>query len=460
MKCRNCKAVLEDGAKVCPSCGASVKQDMVKEERPKKKGLPVWAWAVIITVSVLALLVGSVAIWWAVADVESFGEGWELLMNKFDPPENDEFYKDSYTVSAKKAAKWREKVVAQVGDEKLTNGELQAYYWMNVYDFLNNYGYYAVYAGLDYTKPLDEQKCVDSDGTWQQFFLEDALSGWHKYQAMALLAQKDGMELEEQMRSDLENMRSNLAQKAVQGGFSSIDAMLQTDMGPGIAYDDYYSYTQVYFMGYMYFEKKYEEAKGAIDQEMLEEYFNENQEKLKESGITKDSGLLYDVRHILIAPEGGTKDAAGKTVYTEQEWEACRVKAQALLDEWLAGDATEESFAKFANTHSVDEGSKNNGGLYEGLDKDTDFVKEYKQWYLDVSRKPGDYGLVKSEYGYHIMYFSGAEEEWIAASRDGLLTQAANLIAAQAMDAYPIRVDYSKIVIGAVDLAANQSKAQ
>ena len=31
-------------------------------------------------------------------------------------------------------------VVATFGDQKLTNGELQAYYWMSVYDFLNQYG--------------------------------------------------------------------------------------------------------------------------------------------------------------------------------------------------------------------------------------------------------------------------------------------------------------------------------
>lgn len=454
MKCRECKAELKEGVTKCPSCGTPVKK---ADKEPEKKRLPIWAWATIITLSVLVVLVGSLAIWWACADVESFGEGWQMTVNLFDPPENDVFYKDSYTVSDKKAAKWNDKVVATVGDAELTNGELQAYYWMNIYDFLNNYGYYAVYAGLDYTKPLDEQICPETeDGTWQHFFLDDALLSWHKYQALALLADKEGVGLSEEMQKDLDNLRSVMAQQAVNSGFTSIDAMLRQDMGAGVTYEDYYSYTEVYYKGYSYFEKLYDQAVADIDEEALEAYFKTNASSLEEDGITKESGKLYDVRHILIAPEGGSKDDSGKMTYSQEEWEACQASAQKILDEWLAGEATEETFAALAQEHSIDSGSNSNGGLYEGLDKDANFVQPYKDWYLDESRKEGDYGLVKSDYGYHIMYFSGAEEEWKAACREGILTEKANEIAQNAMEAYPISVTYKDIVIGYVDLAANQ----
>ena len=451
MKCRECKAELKEGVSKCPSCGTPVK-------KAEKKKLPTWAMGLIITASVLVLLVGSVSIWWFCADVESFGEGWQMTMNLFDPPENDVFYKESYTVSDKKAAKWNDKVVATVGGVELTNGELQAYYWMNVYNFLDNYGYLALRAGMDYAKPLDEQACPQTeDGTWQHFFLDDALMGWHKYQALALLAQKEGVELTEEMQKNLDNMSTMMAQQAIAGGFTSIDAMLQKDMGAGVTFEDYYAYTEVSYWGYAYFEKLYDEAEAAIDEEALETYFQEHASELAEGGVTKESGKLYDVRHILIEPEGGTKDASGNVTYSEEEWEACRVEAQKLLDEWLAGEATEEAFATLANEHSTDTGSNTNGGLYEGLDKDTNFIQPYKDWYLDESRKAGDYGLVKTDYGYHIMYFSGAEEEWVAACREGILTEKANEIALDAMDAYPIRVNYKDIVIGYVDLAANQA---
>lgn len=449
MKCKKCGKELQNGEKICSGCKAPVKQ---------KKKMKTWVLVLIITGGILGLLVGSISVWWAVADVESFREGWKMTLNLFAPPENNVRYKDNYSVSDKKADKWSDKVVATVGGKQLTNGELQVYYWMNIYDFLNNYGYYAVYSGLDYTKPLEQQVCPETDGaSWQQFFLDDALMVWHKYQAMALLGEKGGVEVSKDMKADLENLRSVLAQQAVQGGFSSIDAMLQKDMGSSVTFEDYYRYMEVYYAGYAYFEKMYDAAEAAIEEEDLEKYFHEHEEELKEKGITKDSGLVYDVRHILIVPKGGMEGEDTEVFYTETEWEVCRVEAQKILDEWLDGEATEETFAQLAAKYSGDSGSSSNGGLYTGLDKDTNFVKPFKDWYLEEGRKSGDYALVKSEYGYHIMYFSQSEQEWTRSSREGLLQKAANDIAQTAMDAYDLAVDYKQIVLGVVDLAANQS---
>lgn len=455
MKCRNCKAELEKGATVCPSCGKEVNQEQTAKESESTGTKKIKTWQlVIVIVAALALLLSlTVVIYWSIIGVKSFDEGVQSIVNLFTPKENNVFYKDSYSVSDKKAMDKREKVVATVGDQELTNGELQIYYWMNVYDFLNNYGYYAVYAGLDYTQPLDEQQCPEVDGTWQHFFLDDALSGWHNYQAMALMAEKEGMKLDEAMQEDLDTLRETLATTAVDNGFSSIDAMLQSDMGPGCTYDDYYSYMKVYYTGYMYFSDHYNAVE--ITDEMLENYFTTNEETLKQSGITKDSGNLYDVRHILIEIEGGTKDEDGNMTYTDAEWEACRVKAQGLLDEWLAGEHTEETFAEMANKHSADTGSNTNGGLYTDLDKDTTFVDEFVDWYMAEDRKAGDYGLIKTSYGYHIMYCSDVEAEWIAAARDGIMNEESAKILKAATAQFPMEVTYKNIVLGVVDLSTS-----
>ncbi len=449
MKCKHCKAELKAGAKTCPSCGEAVTQG-------KKFSLKTWHWAVIITVAVLALLAATVAIWWAVADVESASEGWTLIKNAFNEPDNDVFYKESYTVSDKKAAKWRDKVIASVGGQELTNGELQIYYWTNVYDFLGNYGYYAVYAGLDYTKPLDEQACPETDGTWQHFLLDDALSTWHNYQAMALLAQKEGMTLSKEMQADLDALRGSLSQAALQGGYATIDAMLQEEMGAGCTFEDYYSYMQTYYMGYCYFETMYDKAEAGITDEDMEKWFLSNQQTLAEKGITKSSGDYYDVRHILILVEGGTEGEDGEVVYSDLEWEACRAEAQKIYDEWLSGDKSEESFATLAAKYSEDQGSKTNGGLYAKLTadlKDTASLDEdFVAWYTDDSRKAGDHGLVKSQHGYHLMYYVDSQPQWESASWEGLLAEASKQITDGAIAQYPIAVDYRKIVLGLVDL--------
>lgn len=431
-------------------CGEEVLQPQTEQPRNGKK-LKVWQLVIVIVASLILLLSLTVVVYWSIIGVESFDEGIQSIVNIFVPPENNVYYKGSYSVGDKKALNKRETVVATVGGKNLTNGELQVYYWMNVYDFLNNYGYYAAYMGLDYAQPLDEQQCPDIEGTWQHFFLDDALNGWHTYQAMALMAQKNNVELDEAMQEDLANLRQTLAAAAVENGFSSIDAMLQSDMGPGCTYDDYYSYMEVYYTGYMYFSKMYSQIDTS--DAAIEAYFEANQEKLKESGITKDSGNLYDVRHILIEVEGGTEDEDGKMTYTDAQWEACREKAQKLLDDWLAGEHTEDTFAELANKNSADTGSNTNGGLYTNLDKDTTFVEEFVDWYMDENRKEGDYGLIKTTYGYHIMYCSDIEAEWFAASRDGLQSDGSAEILSSAAAEYPMEVTYKNIVLGVVDLS-------
>lgn len=444
MKCNKCGIETQNDFEVCPECGEPVAQI------PEQRKIKLWQVILASFAALILLLCLTIAVWWSIAGVESFDEGIQLIVELFVPRENNLYYKDSYSVDDKTAGAKREKVVATIGDRKLTNGQLQIYYWMNVYEFLENYGYYAVYMGLDYTQPLDQQQNQDIAGTWQHFFLDEALTGWHNYQAMALMAEKEGITLSESMQNSLDTLRQTMATNAVQGGYSSIDALLHTDMGPGCSFDDYYAYTKTYYYGYMYFSEQYQ--KIDTSDAAIEAYFKANQATLGDKGITKDSGNVHDVRHILIEIEGGTKGEDGKTIYTDEEWEACRAKAQKLLDEWLAGEHTEETFAKLAQEHSADGGSKTNGGLYTGLDKDTNFVKEFVDWYMDENRKVGDYGLIKTDYGYHIMYSSDIQPEWKEECRLGLLNEGSAAILKAASEAYPMEVNYKEIVLGVVSL--------
>ena len=404
---------------------------------------------VVASIACLVLLLSlTVVMWWTIAGVKTWDEGVQLVVKLFTPRENDVYYKDSYTVKDDKAFKNKDKTVATVGTAALTNGQLQVYYWVNVYDNMD----YAVYSGMDYTKPFNEQLCPDMEkGNWQQFFLEDALGTWHKYQAMALLAQQEGLELPEDLRKTLDNLRANMTETALSSGYSSLDALIQADMGGGCTFEDYQAYMETYCVGYAYFNDHY--SKIEVTDQMLADYFAANEETLKKGGITKESGKYYDVRHILIEIAGGTKDENGKTVYSEEDWEACRVKAQKLLDEWLAGEHTEATFAELAQKHSADGGSKKEGGLYSRLTDKTNFVKPFKDWYLDEARVKGDYGLVKTHYGYHIMYFSSAQEQWSVECRDGILSDKAHEILSNAVEAFPLEVDYKKIMLGNVDLS-------
>ena len=137
-------------------------------------------------------------------------------------------------------------------------------------------------------------------------------------------------------------------------------------------------------------------------------------------GATENKFPLVNVRHILTSFEGGTVDqTTGETKYSTVEIAKAKDAAQAIYDEWLAGEATEESFAALANEYSTDPGSNTIGGLYENV-YPNEMVAEFNDWCYDESRQPGDHAIIETDYGYHIMYFSGYSE---TNYRDYLITQ-------------------------------------
>lgn len=123
------------------------------------------------------------------------------------------------------------------------------------------------------------------------------------------------------------------------------------------------------------------------------------------TGSNDNTFPLVNVRHILIKFEGGT---TGTTTYSDEEKEAAKQKAEEILDEWMSGDATEDSFAALANEKS-DDGDGTTGGLYENV-YPGQMVSSFNDWCFDESRQTGNTGIIESQYGYHVMYFVGKSD--------------------------------------------------
>ncbi|MBR6656972.1 MAG: peptidylprolyl isomerase [Oscillospiraceae bacterium] len=109
---------------------------------------------------------------------------------------------------------------------------------------------------------------------------------------------------------------------------------------------------------------------------------------------------FVNVRHILLVPpaeEGATP--------SEQAWAEAESRANEVLDKYLAGEMTEEAFGELAKEYSAD-GNASRGGIYENVYKGQ-MVPAFNDWCFDPARAIGDTGIVKTPYGYHVMYFSG-----------------------------------------------------
>ena len=134
---------------------------------------------------------------------------------------------------------------------------------------------------------------------------------------------------------------------------------------------------------------------------------------LKTSKASVEEDETYTVRHILVAPESGSNSSSStseKAEYTDEQWAAAKKKADSILAKFNKTDKSEYEFAKLAEQYSTDSASTSSGsndsfgGLYESVTLGQ-MVPDFEKWSIDDSRKYGDTGIVKSDYGYHIMFF-------------------------------------------------------
>ena len=490
MECKYCHADIPDSARFCPECGKptaeaapeteteavetpvteevadtvtdetpaseteEVEETAEKPEEPAAEPVPdaprhkTSPWKIVVAAVLVVALIGSIfAIIIACRSSQPSADATDPTGSTDSTAATVDLTKfPHYTVSDDKAAETAKVVVGQIADDAITNGQFQVYYWMGVYNFLNYYGSYISYLGLDYTQPLDEQVQASGEETWQQYFVEAAFDNWHRYEALSLLAKQNGVTLGEELQTQLDSVSENMEKTAQENGYESAEAMLQKEVGAGVTMDDYLYYLERYYLGYQYFESVYNTL-TATDEE-IDAYYTENSDSFVSQGLDRDGDKKIDVRHILIQPENGVTGDDGSTTYSEEDWEAARVKAQQILDDWLAGEATEDTFAQSAAANSVDS-SASNGGLYSNVSQG-DMTDEFDAWCFDDSRQTGDYGLVRTKYGYHVMFFSGLS--WYNTAKSALLSQKSNDFVDNAIEQFEMTYDLDKLAIAAVQL--------
>lgn len=404
-----------DDVVICPACGGD-------NARPQKKN-----WTPVIAVICCVILVVGIA-------AMIFG------MNTFPETQTETVtLKGNYTESDATVKGQANTVVAKAGDFELTNGELQVIYWSMVYDFVNYMGDYAAYY-IDFTKPLSGQYYNQEAGiTWEHYFLDMALNTWHRYEVLTVKAEQAGITLDVTLQSQLDNMRKNMESSLKDLGFDSVEDMVHHDFGNAATFDDYMDYMDIYYHGNNYYNLLYMDL-DATEAE-IEAYYTENEEALVSAGYGKDAGRMVEARHILIEPEDETNAALADALKTAQD----------MMDQWVADGADEETFASLAYEHSAC-GSYVNGGLLDPFTKGQ-MVAPFEEWCFTEGRQYGDYGLVQTEFGWHIIFFVDGYELWREAALSNLLNEKLYGTMTAMEEEYPMVVAYSRIVLADVPLS-------
>lgn len=373
-------------------------------------------------------------------------------------------------------------VVATSGSAQLTNKQLQAWYWAEVAQYRQEKHHTAP----DFEQPLDVQICeIDSSvNSWQQYFLKQALSAWHRAQALIQHSEEVPLVFEEAYqpnRANTEKYMTDMPAAEVLYGYYShyrpnsmhqayldeipqmldklarekgyADVRTMAEEAFGASKEDLEAFVSSWNRGYMYFTYLSHSIEPTAEE--LEAFYGEF------GAAGSGDSISVDFRQILLIP--------GKTVFEdsktepesvevtvapdgtvtcgEEVWAACEADAQKLLKKWKKETkGTEATFGEFARKYSHDPGTTVNGGRYQNIWKGQ-MTKVLDDWCFYPTRQAGDTAILRSDYGVHILYFSGSRPVAQEEAEKEYYRQQQNALLAEVKEAYPMEVTYSAITL-------------
>lgn len=166
-----------------------------------------------------------------------------------------------------------------------------------------------------------------------------------------------------------------------------------------------------------------ENVKRSDASSLLRDWLFQEGRKAGDTTVIEDSTnhryyvLAFEKRYL-----DQTPTANARVITTQED------NGQAILDEWAAGAATEESFGELADKYNPTSGVE--GGLYKGLVYDN-MAQELTEWVFDSARAQGDTTVITVPLGEtqttYVMYYVGVNEpEWYLNIENTLLIEAMN----------------------------------
>ena len=262
-------------------------------------------------------------------------------------------------------------------------------------DFINSYGQYAAYFGIDAAGGLNglaEQSCpFIENGTWLDYFKQQGIEALQQSIALRRVAAEDGISISEEEAQSVKDSFTEFDTIVQSYGYADGNEFVAYNYGLGNTADTLYNYLEEFALAGKVYESYAKQFSDAVTAEEIQEQYPS-----------------IDIRHILVMAE---QDENGE--FTDEAKEAAKARAEEIFAEWQSGEATEESFASLAEQYSEDPGSSTNGGLYSYVQQGQ-MVEEFNDFCFDEDRQPGDTGIVYGSNGgyagYHVMYFVGESD--------------------------------------------------
>lgn len=379
---------------------------------------------------------------------------------------------------------------ARVNGENISRVEFEYNYNVTLNSYINDYGSYLSLLGLDLNGDLSGQMYSD-ELTFEDYFNQTAMTNIVNNKALVAQAQAAGFVYDtSEDYADFEERLKNAASEAgytvkdfVRENYGSyatlsrisvyikeamyasayydsiLDSKMPTDEDAQSYYNDHRDDLDSVDFRYLTVEaelseapteeeitaamgaakEKAEEAKKAVAEEgelnenltadsvpyLLEEWLFDSARKAGDTTVIENtSGNYYYVAEFEARYRDNTPTVDIRAVLTKED------NGQAILDEWAAGAATEESFAEICNKYNDPNEISLAGGLLENV-QPANMPEELTNWLMDSARKEGDTTVISPEgedYTY-VFYYARVNDPW-------WMTSAKNVLLSEAMNAY------------------------
>lgn len=266
----------------------------------------------------------------------------------------------------------------KIGDRTISAGEYN-YFCVSAFQEMSTYAQYGYYPATDAGTLNLSATCdltENGAGTWEDYLVEYVLDDIRSNYILCELAKEKGFSISDETAANIDASMADIILQAESYGLTG-DSFIEQYCGDQMTVERFRQIIESYYLA-----------------EMFSTDFLENYE------FSEDELRLPTVRHILYgAPRNGLREEDA----SEEEIAEALAKAEETIslingyeDMVLIGDQhTRDETALESAEYTVSRG---------------EMVKEFEEWCFDPAREIGDKEIVRTDFGFHVMYFVGTKE--------------------------------------------------
>ena len=264
-----------------------------------------------------------------------------------------------------------------IGNETYTAADV-SYFYNNIYSsFVSKNSYYLSAYGLDTTKSLKEQSCPINDGTWYDYFRDQAITSMTSYSLLAQKAEAEGFDGSEAVEQSVQDTFADLDTAAASAGYTRAQ-YIKAVCGPLVNEKVFERNIRMIALAQAY-SNSYSDSLSYTSDEVQAAY-----------DADPKNFQSADIEYILFT-SGADSDA------TDEE------KAQ-LLDE--AKQKAETALSRYAQGEAFDAIGEDMEGSYAHVAYAANGSSDMLTWAFDDARQAGDTTVAAyGETGYYAVLF-------------------------------------------------------